>query len=76
LTNPSSGQTSCIVSKAPDIDLDGAVDISDLATVAFAWTSVPGSPKWNPSLDLNGDGRIGIGDLAIVALDWKVPMFA
>ena len=76
LTNPSSGQTSCIVSKAPDIDLDGAVDVSDLATVAFAWTSVPGSPKWNPSLDLNGDGRIGIGDLAIVALDWKVPMFA
>jgi hypothetical protein len=65
-----------MVSKDPDIDLDGAVDISDLATIAFAWNSVPGSPKWNPSLDLNGDGRIGIGDLAIVALNWKVPMFA
>jgi len=76
LTNPSSGQTSCMVSKDPDIDLDGAVDISDLATVAFAWTSVPGSTKWNPSLDLNGDGRIGIGDLAIAAINWKVPMFA
>ena len=76
MTNPSSDQTSCMVSKDPDINLDGAVDISDLATVAFAWTSVPGSTKWNPSLDLNGDGRIGIGDLAIAAVNWKVPMFA
>jgi len=75
-TNPSSGQTSCIVSKDPDINLDGAVDITDLATLALAWNSVPGSPNWNPSLDLNGDGRIGIVDLAIVAINWKVPMFA
>ena len=76
LTNPSSDQTSCIVSKDPDINLDGAVDISDLAILALAWNRVPGSPNWNPSLDLNGDGRIGILDLAIVAINWKVPMFA
>jgi len=65
-----------MVSKDPDIDLDGAVDISDLATLAFAWNSVPGSPNWNPSLDLNDDGRISILDLAIAAINWKVPMFA
>jgi len=76
LTNPSSDQTSCMVSKDPDINLDGAVDISDLAILALAWNRVPGSPNWNPSLDLNGDGRIGILDLAIVAINWKVPMFA
>ena len=76
MTNPSSDQTSCMVSKDPDINLDGAVDISDLATLALAWNRVPGSPNWNPSLDLNGDGGIGILDLAIVAINWKVPMFA
>jgi hypothetical protein len=50
-----------------DVDLDGSVDIVDVALVAIAFGSVPGSPTWNPAADLNYDGRIDIVDVAIVA---------
>jgi Dockerin type I domain len=50
-----------------DVNQDGRVDILDLATVAVAFGSTPGSPNWNPAADLNHDANINILDLAIVA---------
>jgi hypothetical protein len=50
-----------------DVDLNGRVDILDVARVAYSFGSVPGSPNWDPATDLNYDGRIDILDVAIVA---------
>ena len=50
-----------------DVDLNGRVDVLDVARVAYSFGSVPGSPKWDPACDLNYDDRIDILDVAIVA---------
>jgi hypothetical protein len=49
-----------------DVNGDGKVDITDIAMVAAAFGSYPGSPKWNPACDLNGDLKIDVADIAIV----------
>jgi len=63
-----SSTSSCIVSKSPDVNHDGQVNILDLATLA----SVYGSS--NPTLDLDGDGIVSITDIAIAASDFNAPM--
>jgi hypothetical protein len=50
-----------------DVDWDGSVTIQDLAIIAVAYNSTPGSPNWNPQADLNGDGKVNLGDLALCA---------
>jgi hypothetical protein len=56
------------VSPPGDVNRDGVVNISDLATIALAYHSSPGSPNWNPLADVDKDGYIGISDLSICAL--------
>lgn len=58
------------VLKSPDINLDGAVNIIDLAQVGAAFGAFPSSPNWNPNADLNFDSVINIIDLAIVAANF------
>jgi len=53
-----------------DINGDGVVDISDLATVARAYGARVGDPRYNPNYDLNGDGFINIVDLAIIGVNY------
>ena len=60
--------TSCIVSKSPDVNHDGQVNILDLATLASGYGSS------NPNLDLDGDGTVSITDIAIAAFDFNAPM--
>lgn len=50
-----------------DINLDGVVDIRDLAQVGLSFGTYVGHPKWNPVADLNQDGRADILDLVFVA---------
>ena len=50
-----------------DVNLDGRVDVLDVARVAYSFGSVPGNPNWDPASDLTYDGRIDILDVAIVA---------
>ncbi len=50
-----------------DINRDGKIDILDLATVAHAFGSYPGHPRWNPDADVNEDEKVDIKDIAIVA---------
>ncbi len=37
-----------------DINGDGTVDITDVATAAKAFGSKPGNPRWNPDADITG----------------------
>jgi parallel beta-helix repeat protein len=46
---------------------DGKCDIRDIALVAKAFGSAPGTPGWNANCDVNNDGKIDIKDIAIVA---------
>jgi hypothetical protein len=43
-----------------DVDSDGRVDVMDLAVIARAFSSVPGSVKWNSNADVNGDGAVDV----------------
>jgi hypothetical protein len=45
-----------------DLDGDGAVNVSDLATLLSAWGDI--------SPDFDGDGLVGLGDLLELTLDW------
>jgi hypothetical protein len=49
-----------------DVNGDGKVDLRDLAAVARAYGSTPGSPNWNPAADINGDGIVNMKDIALV----------
>jgi hypothetical protein len=50
-----------------DVNMDGRVDIKDMAMVTAAFGSYPGHPRWNPNCDMNGDNRIDIWDVAYVS---------
>lgn len=53
-----------------DINMDGVVDGSDLAIVAWSFGSRQGYPRWNPVADENGDGVIDGSELAAVARNY------
>lgn len=56
-----------IVGIAPgDVNMDGHVDVSDLASLGSSFGSSVGQPNYNPYADLNGDGMVDIGDLAVI----------
>jgi parallel beta-helix repeat protein len=54
-----------------DINYNGKVSLQDLAILAFAYNSVPGSGKWNPVADLDGNGAVGLSDLVILAKNYN-----
>ncbi len=49
-----------------DVNGDGRVDLRDIALVARAFGSTPGSPNWNSYADINGDGKVDMKDIASV----------
>ena len=52
-----------------DINMDGKIDVLDLAMLGKAWGS-PSDPKFNGCADLNHDGKIDVSDLAILGQHW------
>jgi len=50
-----------------DLNMDGKIDIQDVAVVASAFGSYPGHPRWNLKADVNGDSSVDIRDIIIVA---------
>jgi hypothetical protein len=56
-----------------DFSGDGKIDMKDVAVVARAFGSHPGSPNWNPAADLTGpvplvpDGVVDMRDVALVS---------
>ncbi len=49
-----------------DVNGDGVVDNNDVAAVATALSSRPGSSNWNPNADLDRDGTVTTSDQTIV----------
>jgi PKD repeat protein len=61
-------QTVQISSYQPwDVNQDGVCNMKDIAIVARAFGSKPGSSNWNPAADVNFDGVVNMKDIAIVA---------
>lgn len=50
-----------------DLNGDRKTDMRDLAIVAKAFGSRPGSSRWNPIADTNGDGIVDMKDVSFVA---------
>src|SRR3989475_5116673 len=74
--NISSNNASCSLSRDPDLNYDGAINILDLAQIAFAYRSANGDIRYNASDDLNADDLINISDLAMAAFDYQQPVFS
>ena len=53
-----------------DVVPDCKVDIIDIATVALAFGSTPGSPHWNLYSDLDDNGIVNIIDVATAAINF------
>ena len=52
---------------AGDLNNDGIVDISDMATAGKAFGSYLGHPRWDSTADMNNDDVVNIFDLALIA---------
>jgi hypothetical protein len=53
-----------------DANADGKVNLCDCITVANAFGSCSGKPKWNPTADLNGDNKVDLKDYIIVSANF------
>ncbi|MEG0319589.1 MAG: discoidin domain-containing protein, partial [Niameybacter sp.] len=62
-------KASQIVSASEDVNKDNAVNVADLALVAYYYTATPESDNWKEAnrADINKDNRVDVGDLARVA---------
>ena len=74
--NVSTNTAACSISRAPDVNHDGVVDLLDLAQAAIAFDSVKGDAGYSASCDLNVDGSVNILDLAQLAIDYQLPVFS
>lgn len=73
--NTTTSTTNCILTKNPDLNHDGRVDIGDVSALGAAYGSSAGSTSYNPTADLNGDSRVDIVDASIMGADWQAPVF-
>jgi len=56
--------------KRGDVDMDGKIDIVDLAIVAASYGTSYGQAKYNPLADVTMHGADNIQDLAMVAYNY------
>jgi ABC-type branched-subunit amino acid transport system substrate-binding protein len=47
-----------------DVNMDGKIDMKDIAAAAAAFGATPKFPKWNLEADINTDGKIDMKDIA------------
>ena len=50
-----------------DLNLDGKVDLRDVAIACFSFGSTPNDARWDVRADVNHDSRIDLRDVAIIA---------
>jgi hypothetical protein len=48
-----------------DVNMDGTVNMRDIAILIILFNTTPSSPNWNPNADINSDGIINMRDIAI-----------
>lgn len=61
------GNSTILVRMQGDINIDGKVDIRDLALASQTFGTRVSDPRWNPVADENEDAQIDIRDLVLVA---------
>jgi|Deesub1362B_J571_1020462.scaffolds.fasta_scaffold01005_8 hypothetical protein len=59
-----------VVTIIGDVNGDFKVDLKDVYTVAVAYGSYPGDPRWNPNLDMNNDNLIDLKDYYVIVLNY------
>jgi PKD domain len=69
------GTVNCMITKNPDLDHDGSVDLQDISEMVYDYGSVPGSPHWDPNADLAGDNAIDLIDVSIAVYDFGTSVF-
>lgn len=68
----STGQTTAMVSRDPDIAHQGTVDITDAATLVMSYGTTLASSAYNPAADLDANGQVDIIDVALFASDFGI----
>jgi hypothetical protein len=53
--------------KSPDLNSDGAINISDVMLLAQCFNSAKGDGRYKDAYDLNSDGAINISDVMMIA---------
>jgi PKD domain len=75
VTDTTSGDTHCIVSRNPDVDNDGRVDIIDVGMLATRFDSTPESQNYLAVVDLSDTGTIGIIDAGIMFVNFGATLY-
>ena len=57
-----------------DITYNGKVDRGDLSPLQAAFNSSIGSPKYDPTADINGDSKINLGDFLVLNSDYGLSL--
>jgi hypothetical protein len=57
-----------------DITYNGKVDRGDLSPLQAAFNSSIGSPKYDPTADINGDSKINLGDFLVLNYDYGLSL--
>jgi PKD repeat protein len=73
--NSNTTQLNCFVSRDPDINGNGTVDIVDFSVAALDYGATLGSAQYNTAVDLDNNGLIDIVDLAIMGADYGAPIY-
>lgn len=73
--NMSNSQSSCFLSRDPNVSHGGAINIIDVGMMGLAFGTTAGSPNFNPALDLAAQGFVSLVDFGIVAADFNAPVF-
>jgi hypothetical protein len=58
---------------AGDVNVDGVVNLMDLALLGKAWHSKPGDPNWNPLADFNCDSKVDLVDQGMMGQHYGNP---
>jgi len=74
-TDSKNNTSSCFVSRNPDVDGDGTVDIIDFGMLAIRFGATTGSTNYMPAVDLSDHGTIDIIDAGIMATDFGAVVF-
>ena len=69
---PISAQYSYSGSGIPgDVNMDGTVNMRDIAILIILFNITPYSTNWNPNADINNDGVINMRDIAIALVNFN-----
>ncbi len=70
------GSASCMLTRNPDLNFDGVVNIIDFGILGSAYSTTIGSARFNPAADLDANGRVDIIDAGIMGADYGAKILA